>query len=61
MREPPTAALVAHQSLRVPISLQPIREAGLVFHGLRKSAVVTLLEARCSDAEVERFLGSPGS
>jgi hypothetical protein len=37
--------------------LQPIREAGLVFHGLRKSSVVTLLEAGCSDAEVAAITG----
>jgi integrase len=34
-----------------------IRERGLVFHGLRKSAVVTLLEAGCSDAEVAAITG----
>jgi integrase len=38
-------------------TLAPIREAGLVFHGLRKSAVVTLLEAGCSDAEVAAITG----
>ena len=37
--------------------LAPIREAKLVFHGLRKSAVVTLLEAGCSDAEVAAITG----
>lgn len=30
---------------------------GLVFHGLRKSAVVTLLEAGCTDAEVAAITG----
>jgi integrase len=30
---------------------------GLVFHGLRKSAVVTLLEAGCTDAEVSAITG----
>ena len=34
------------KALRGPLA--PIREAGLVFHGLRKSAVVTLLEAGCT-------------
>lgn len=34
-----------------------IKEAGLVFHGLRKSAVVTLLEAGCTDAEVAAITG----
>lgn len=29
----------------------------LVFHGLRKSAVVTLLEAGCTDAEVGSITG----
>lgn len=38
-------------------SLAPIHEAGLVFHGLRKSAVVTLLEAGCTDAEVASITG----
>src|SRR5262249_32944926 len=31
--------------------------AGLVFHGLRKSAVVMLLEAGCTDAEVSAITG----
>jgi integrase len=30
---------------------------GLVFHGLRKSAVVMLLEAGCTDAEVSAITG----
>lgn len=34
-----------------------VSEAGLVFHGLRKSAVVTLLEAGCTDAEVAAITG----
>lgn len=34
-----------------------VRELGLVFHGLRKSAVVTLLEVGCSDAEVAAITG----
>jgi integrase len=37
--------------------LWPIKRAGLVFHGLRKSAVVTLLEAGCTDAEVASITG----
>lgn len=37
--------------------LAAIPEAGLVFHGLRKSAVVTLLEAGCTDAEVASITG----
>ena len=37
--------------------LAPIREGGFVFHGLRKSAVVTLLEAGCTDAEVAAITG----
>lgn len=37
--------------------LAPIKDAGLVFHGLRKSAVVTLLEAGCTDAEVAAITG----
>lgn len=43
------------KSLRGPLA--PIREKGLVFHGLRKSAVVTLLEAGCTDAEVGAITG----
>ena len=39
------------------MSLAAIRDAGLVFHGLRKSAVVMLLEAGCSDAEVAAITG----
>jgi integrase len=37
--------------------LAPIREGGFVFHGLRKSAVVTLLEAGCTDAETAAITG----
>ena len=36
---------------------EAVRAAGLVFHGLRKSAVVTLLEAGCTDAEVSAITG----
>src|SRR5262249_50625351 len=36
---------------------EPKLHAGLVFHGLRKSAVVFLLEAGCSDAEVAAITG----
>lgn len=43
------------KSLRGPLA--SIREKGLVFHGLRKSAVVTLLEAGCTDAEVGTITG----
>lgn len=35
----------------------PLKEAGCVFHGLRKSAVVFLLEAGCTDAEVAAITG----
>lgn len=34
-----------------------VRERGLVFHGLRKSAVVMLLEAGCTDAETAAITG----
>jgi len=34
-----------------------LAERGLVFHGLRKSAVVMLLEAGCTDAEVAAITG----
>ncbi|RUM42980.1 MAG: hypothetical protein DSY80_06350 [Desulfocapsa sp.] len=34
-----------------------LKEAGLVFHGLRKSAVVILLEAGCTDAQVGAVTG----
>lgn len=34
-----------------------VKELGLVFHGLRKSAVVTLLEVGCTDAEVAAITG----
>jgi hypothetical protein len=36
---------------------KPAAAKGLVFHGLRKSAVVTLLEAGCTDAEVASITG----
>jgi len=35
----------------------PANPEGLVFHGLRKSAVVFLLEAGCTDAEVSAITG----
>lgn len=35
-----------------------LRERRLVFHGLRKSAVVFLLEAGCTDAETAAIPGS---
>jgi hypothetical protein len=35
--------------------MEPLR--GLVFHGLRKSAVVFLLETGCTDAEVSAITG----
>lgn len=38
-------------------ALASLREAGCVFHGLRKSAVVFLLEAGCTDAEVSAITG----
>ena len=38
-------------------ALRPMRAAGFVFHGLRKSAVAMLLEAGCSDAEVMAITG----
>ena len=37
--------------------LKPLRKEGCVFHGLRKSAVVMLLEAGCTDAEVSAITG----
>jgi len=37
--------------------LEAIRDADLVFHGLRKSAVVTLLEAGATEAEVAAITG----
>ena len=37
--------------------MAPLRQARLVFHGLRKSAVVFLLEAGCTDAEVSAITG----
>jgi hypothetical protein len=40
-----------------PWPLRAIREGGYVFHGLRKSAVVFLLEAGCTDAEVAAITG----
>lgn len=37
--------------------MRVLKEKGLVFHGLRKSAVVFLLEAGCTDAEVSAITG----
>jgi len=41
--------------------LDELRRKGLVFHGLRKSAVVMLLEAGCTDAEVAAITGQSRS
>src|SRR5207253_1724489 len=38
-------------------ALAPLRKQKCVFHGLRKSAVVMLLEAGCTDAEVAAITG----
>lgn len=38
-------------------TLRPIRDADLVFHGLRKSAVEMLFDAGCSDVEVMAITG----
>jgi integrase len=38
-------------------ALTPLRQQDCVFHGLRKSAVVMLLEAGCTDAEVSAITG----
>ena len=38
-------------------AFKEFRERELVFHGLRKSAVVFLLEAGCTDAEVSAITG----
>ncbi len=46
-----------HGVLPRPHPLWPIKRAGLVFHGLRKSAVATLLEAGCTTAEVQAITG----
>ncbi len=54
MLEPPQQK---YGALPQPHPLWPIKKAGLVFHGLRKSAVVTLLEAGCTDAEVAAITG----
>lgn len=43
------------KALKGPLAV--IREEELVFHGLRKSAVVMLLEAGCTDAEVASITG----
>lgn len=37
--------------------MEPVKDKGLVFHGLRKSSVVLLLEAGCTDAEVSAITG----
>jgi hypothetical protein len=34
-----------------------LREARVVFHGLRKNAVIALLEAGCTEAEVSAIVG----
>lgn len=45
-----------HREMRRPI-FHDLRERNLVFHGLRKSAVVMLLEAGATDAEVAAVTG----
>jgi integrase len=44
-------------ALGKPSPLKPIADAGLTFHGLRKSAVVMLLEAGCTEAETQSITG----
>lgn len=39
------------------LEMMRLREKKRVFHGLRKSAVVFLLEAGCTDAEVSAITG----
>lgn len=48
-----------HRDLQLVLDGIPrrVRDRGLVFHGLRKSAVVMLLEAGCTDAEVAAVTG----
>ena len=46
-----------HGVLPNPHPLWPIKRAGLVFHGLRKSAVVMLLEVGCTTAKVQAITG----
>ena len=46
-----------HGVLPNPQPLWPIKRAALVFHGLRKSAVVMLLEVGCTTAEVQAITG----
>jgi integrase len=41
-------------------AMMPIRRPGLVFHGLRKSAVVFLVEAGCTDGEVSAITAKRG-
>ena len=36
--------------------MKRLRDAGLVFHGLRKNAVNTLLEVGCTEAEVSAIV-----
>lgn len=45
------------QSSWLKYKTQMVRDGKFVFHGLRKSAVVTLLEAGCTDAEVAAVTG----
>ena len=43
--------------MRPEWQLKPIVDANLVFHGLRKSATVALLECGCTDEEVHSITG----
>jgi hypothetical protein len=38
-------------------AMKRLREARVVFHGLRKNAVIMLLEAGCTEKEVEKIVG----
>ncbi len=45
-----------NKQMKKPV-MQALRDQRLVFHGLRKSAVVFLLEAGCTDAQVSAITG----
>ena len=54
----PSTALRVHGRRKMKRDVfRPLRDNNRVFHGLRMSAVVFLLEAGCTDAEVSAITG----
>jgi integrase len=54
--EPPAEGATAADREKA-VAMKRLRDARVVFHGLRKNAVIMLLEAGCTEKEVEKIVG----